>query len=143
MPANPMPNAAQPLVREKGIITTPWQRWFQALVADRGNAIVWSDVASGIGYLNGWADLNTAFPAEYGTDGNGQVYLRGAVSGGTVGLPAFTLPTDFAPTALRIFPVYSNAAFGAITVDSSGNVTPSTGSGPFGVFLDGIVYSTN
>lgn len=144
MSSNPMPHSTQPFVgRETGVITTPWQRWLQALVADQGNSVVWSDVGGGIGFLNGWSDLNPAFPAEYGTDGNGQVYLRGAVIGGTIGLAAFTLPTDFAPLAFRLFPAYSNAAFGAVSVDSAGNVVPSVGSGPAGIFLDGIIYSTN
>lgn len=141
--ANPLPAAAQPIANPRtGIITIPWLQWLAALVADQGNAISWSGVSSGVGYQNSWADLDAARAVQYGTDGRGQVYLRGAMKSGVVNSTAFTLPAAFAPVAARQFAVNSNGAFGVIVVGTDGTVTLSLGSN-VSAFLDGILYSIN
>ncbi|HEX7313308.1 MAG TPA: hypothetical protein VF297_05280 [Pyrinomonadaceae bacterium] len=69
-----------------------------------------------------------------------RVELRGTAKLGTALSTLFTLPTGYRPPADLVFPMSSNAAFGAITVTSAGAVTQSVGSNA-SVTLDGIFFS--
>jgi hypothetical protein len=77
--------------------------------------------------LNAWANSGAPLQvAEYRKVGD-RVDLRGCVTGGTIGLAIFTLPTGFRPPANVSFAVNSTGAFGALTVTSAGAVVPSVG----------------
>lgn len=47
--------------------------------------------------LNSWANVGSDAAAAYATDGQGRVYLRGAITGGTGGTEPFVLPSTLAP----------------------------------------------
>jgi hypothetical protein len=95
-------------------------------------------------FSNGWGNFDaTNRPARFYRHG-GRVYLAGIISSGTIGLAAFTLPGDCLPTVTggldASWAVETNGGVaGFIRVNSSGVVTPNTGSNVF-MFLDGIDF---
>ncbi len=70
---------------------------------------------------------------------NGLVALKGSIKTGTIGNVAFTLPVGLRPANTRPFSVDSNGAMGAVTVETDGDVIPSSGSSTH-VALDGIIF---
>jgi hypothetical protein len=98
-------------------------------------------------FVNSWGNYGSGFNSgSYTLDFLGNVRLRGAISGGSSGTIAFTLPSGYIPPASCYFITYSNdtsAHTGRILIDSSGNVTVSfTGTTTY-VSLEGIVFSVN
>jgi hypothetical protein len=92
-------------------------------------------------FTNSWvqASLHGIRPyASYYQDPTGKVFLSGAISGGTVGLAAFTLPDGFRPYASELFCVASSGGIARVDVEADGRVVPVTGSGTF--YLDGISF---
>lgn len=83
---------------------------------------------------NGWAGSASL---GFTRDASGAVRLRGILSGGVMGQPAFTLPQGFRPGANMTMACLSNGALGTIVVGSDGTVTPAAGS-PTQVVLDGV-----
>lgn len=79
----------------------------------------WIDVASGVGFLNGWHNFGgTNAPAAYRREGE-WVYLRGLVTGGTPGTSAgtmFHLPTGYRPPYTVFLPVMSSGVLGEVHV---------------------------
>lgn len=78
--------------------------------------------------LNGWLDSPGFQGAEYRLVGD-VVSLRGVIDSGTVGLPAFVLPPWFAPPADLLFACSDGGAFAELLVASTGDVTPTVGTG--------------
>lgn len=68
------------------------------------------------------------------------VRLRGAVTGGTTGTAAFTLPTGYRPPATCILDANGSANTKANASISTAGVVTITG-GP-GVWLDGLTFDT-
>ena len=59
-------------------------------------------------YQNGWGNYSDAWgPPGYWKDGNGLVWLRGLVSGGTIGQSCFTLPVGSRPPKRLLLPAIS------------------------------------
>jgi hypothetical protein len=75
-------------------------------------------------FLNSWVE-NASHPVHYRIDASGRVYLRGVISGGTVGTEAFVLPIGYRPTQFMTFPSVSTTAntTSRVTVDNNGRVT--------------------
>lgn len=141
--ANPIPSAAQPFVSERRIITVPWMRWLSSLPTTGTSPVTWNDVASGVGFKNGWSNFGGLFAnAAYTIDASGIVYLRGVITGGTVGaVPAFTLPAGFLPLAQEQFPISSAGAFGQCVITATGDVRINVGTNTT-VSLSGITFGT-
>jgi hypothetical protein len=103
------------------------------------------------GFENAWTNFNgpgqphnqvTNQHAAYRKDGSGVVHLGGVVSGGTITLPIFTLPTTHCPFFTKIFPAISNNAFSRITVNrvaSGCAVFANFGSNAW-VSLEGVAF---
>lgn len=63
---------------------------------DTGRATGWRPVS----FLGGWGNFGSPWQtAQYRRDHDGRVWLRGVISGGTVGSAAFRLPEGFRPPA--------------------------------------------
>ncbi|GAA4082757.1 hypothetical protein [Actinomadura miaoliensis] len=61
-----------------------------------GLATKWTPVT----FTNGWGNFGSSWQtAQYRRDHTGRVWLRGVISGGTVGSSAFQLPAGFRPPA--------------------------------------------
>jgi hypothetical protein len=71
---------------------------------------------------NGWVSDG----AKYRRVGD-RVEIQGSMMSGTIGVAAFTLPEGFRPAVTLRFPTTSNSLFGQITVQATGEVTPSVG----------------
>lgn len=82
-------------------------------------------------------------PPGYYKSTTGRVHLSGAMTGGTIGSAAFTLPTGSRPGARVIQNVYSLDGTGqvlaAVQIDTSGVVTPISG-GNVLFSLDGVSF---
>lgn len=90
--------------------------------------------------INSWVNFGAPFnPVGYWKDPNGVVHLRGMVKSGTINTTAFTLPLGYRPANSELFAVPSNSAFGRITVDAGGGVTPDIGSNA-SINIDGITF---
>jgi len=99
-------------------------------------------------FLNGWGNYNAIQIAHFWKLGK-QVFIQGRISGGTVGLPAFTLPTGYLPDIKyidglrRSLPAeVSGGVSGYYDVDSLGNVIPQTPASSTYIFLDGGTFLT-
>lgn len=84
-------------------------------------------------FKNGWVDYGSTFAtAGFRRAPGGVVYVRGVVKNGTLGTGStgvvFQLPVDCRPKKTLIFATSSNAQFGEIRIDGSGNVYASVGS---------------
>ena len=91
----------------------------------------WKDVATGIGFLNGWHNLGGVNgPVEYRKEGE-WVYLRGLAAGGTVGTSGstmFTLPVGYRPPYNTFQPVMSSGTLGEVGIQTDGDVPAISGS---------------
>jgi|GEM_PF-3126782 hypothetical protein len=133
------------------------QRAIQAAVA--AGTLVWNDVASTVGFQNGWSNSSSdMYNAAYAQDTRtGIVYLRGLVqnTSTTTGWNCiFTLPSSFAPSKRLQFTVSastpnaydhgSNVPYAYIMVKSSGCVSAATlSSGQGWLTLDGVNFPLN
>lgn len=85
--------------------------------------------------LNSWANTGGAYQvAGYWKDTDGNVHLRGRVTGGAFPSVIFTLPTGYLPEATGSFTVPTGAV---VDVAANGNV--SAISGTTYVALDGVI----
>lgn len=84
-------------------------------------------------FSNGWVNVGApSYGAAYYNDTFGIVRIRGRISTGTTGTTAFILPVGYRPISTIGFSVSG----GTVTIDASGNVTP-TGSS---LYLDNISF---
>lgn len=89
-------------------------------------------------FLNSWA-AGARAPG-YRKNSVGEVLMRGAITGGTAGAPAFQLPAGYRPAQQRRFLQAGNAAVPVLLIaDTNGNVAPTPASGPE-CNLDGVCY---
>lgn len=91
--------------------------------------LVWHNITS---FTNGWKAVTAAqnaLPVAYAIDAEGQVHLRGALTGGTVDEAAFTLPSSVVSSTLNLyFPVVADGGtLGLLTVGHGGEVIPTGG----------------
>jgi hypothetical protein len=114
-------------------------------------ALVWHSITAAE-FENGWGNysaLSYVRRAGYAVDAQGQVHLRGTVTGGTSGLVAFTLPSADLPISGADFQIpisLSGGYIGILSAHPNGIVLfdgPLTPNGSASVFtdLDGVVYS--
>jgi hypothetical protein len=139
---NPMPAAAHPIANPKtGIVTVPWQQWFAAFATGGASASAWNEVASTVGFTNGWTNFGSVYgTAAFRFDADGTVRLRGLIKSGTLNTAAFTLPAGFRPPSSRLFVAWANATLASVEIDPSGAVIPNGGSN-LSMTLDGITFS--
>lgn len=83
----------------------------------------WTNVST---FTNSWANFST-YTTRFRLIGN-LVVIDGAVTGGTIGSPAFTLPAGYRPTQTQNFAAASNSLFGYFSVNTTGTVVPVAGS---------------
>lgn len=81
---------------------------------------------------NSWINYGSGFSAAgYFKDASGIVRIRGLISAGVLGNPAFTLPVGYRPAARTMLAGVANAGggdqLGRVDVDNDGTVTPMTG----------------
>jgi len=77
--------------------------------------------------LNSWANYGSGFaPAGYYRDARGTVWLQGVVKSGSGYV--MQLPAGYRPVASLQFPAISNAVFGWVQIDATGNVGMGAGS---------------
>jgi len=91
---------------------------------------------------NSWVNFGGGFRnAGYWRDAAGVIHLMGTVKDGTVDTAIFTLPVGFRPplSGALVFPCVSNALFGYVEVQSTGDVVCKVGDNTF-VSLDGISF---
>lgn len=91
--------------------------------------------------LNSWVDFGSSYSAAgYCKGEDGVVRLKGNVKSGS-GIPTtvFALPAGYRPSEILRFAVDSNGAFGAVSIDTSGNVQAAVGS-TTRLSLDGISF---
>lgn len=80
-------------------------------------------------FLNGWSAFTTGTfgNVQYRKNDAGEVELMGMVTGGTIGLTAFTLPTGYCPPFTAPYATTSNSAFGEVSITAAGLVVPTVG----------------
>lgn len=92
-------------------------------------------------FQNSWANYGGGYSAvQYRKLPSGLVTLRGLMRNGTVGSPAFTLPTGYRPGDKHIFGTISNGAIGRVDIDTDGTVTPVSPSVTTWVTVSGITF---
>lgn len=92
-------------------------------------------------FQNGWVNYadSSYFGAGFTIDPVGVVRMRGVIASGTINTTAFTLPAGYRPERKCGFGSYSNGAFGAAQVLSTGAVNPTVGNNTY-FFIDGITF---
>lgn len=81
-----------------------------------------------VSFTNSWTNYGTGYElARYRKIGD-NVQLQGLITGGTIGLGAFTLPVGYRPPLIVTVATSSNGAFGAMAVDTGGVAIPVIGS---------------
>lgn len=86
-------------------------------------------------FQSGWSNYPSYEPASYAMTPDGEVWLKGLITGGTLGYPAnpaFTLPLGFrihlvGSSGYCHFPCLSNLSLGVIVVSANGTITPHAG----------------
>jgi len=105
-------------------------RWSVSEVGVEG----WTAVSGGIGFKNSWVNFGGGYaPAAYRRVGD-MVEVRGLITGGTLNVAAFTLPTGYRPTKTVHFSADSSAVtfgHGELTVEADGDVIPVSGSNSY------------
>ncbi len=80
-------------------------------------------------FTNSWTNLNASADVQCGYfKENGMVYVQGMVANGVIGLPIFTLPAAYWPSAIFHFPVTGLLAYAEAAITAAGEVYPSVGS---------------
>lgn len=88
--------------------------------------------------ISGWTEAS-GYKVRYMKDEFGFIHLKGRLTGGTLGSPAFNLPSGYRPLETQFYPMLASGAFASGYVNSAGAVTPSGGSN-INVQLDGITF---
>jgi hypothetical protein len=97
---------------------------------------------------NSWVNYNSSTDqvAGYVKDASGRVWIRGAMSGGSSGTSAFTLPAGYRPTKKETFSIIAGTSqsSGMAEIATSGTVTLTSIFGDTNAFasLAGISFST-
>lgn len=96
--------------------------------------------------VNSWANTNTSTynPAQYRLEGVNIVRLSGNIKSGASATTAFTLASGYRPPKTVIFSAWNDGANAEsyVSVDSSGNVVPSSFGAIGNVSLEGMTFST-
>src|SRR5713226_3483177 len=78
---------------------TPTAALFNTYIRDNGDyftgEVAWTDAT----LANGWVTWGTPYPTPGFRKIGDQVFLRGLIKSGTIGLAAFTLPLGYRPIA--------------------------------------------
>ena len=88
-------------------------------------------------FLSGWKEIAADRKPTIIQTGN-VIQITGAVRYGAVGGTAFSLPPEFRPATLMMFPCITSGGLGYIEVRPSGQVVPANGSDFF--YLNSITY---
>ena len=104
----------------------------------------WTGVAYSVStFINGWENKGGGYgSAGWQVDEDGFVSLFGVITGGTIGISAFTLPSNARPGYARNFCVSASAgayATGTVVVFGDGSVVPYAASNAT-ISLDGIRF---
>lgn len=100
-------------------------------------SIPWTSVGS---FLNGWSNFGGGNPPASFCVIEDFIYLRGILTGGTIGLQAFILPVGARPAFAYNFGTVANGTFGYLNVNTVGSVVPVGGSNVW-FSLDGSIMS--
>lgn len=94
-----------------------------------------------LSFQNGWSNYTTPPYASgsYTKGTDGVVQLKGLVKGGTMGVTIAQLPVGYRPKSQLLIGTESNALWGAIDIDASGNIIASSGSNVW-YSLDGLSF---
>jgi hypothetical protein len=94
--------------------------------------------------LNSWVYYGSPYtPPGYYMDAAGRVHLRGLVKNGSAAnATIFQLPAPYAPSYTFIVPTVAADAFCEVRIDTSGNVTATTGGSVSWTSLDSISFDT-
>ena len=113
------------------------QQPYLKFIPTNGNYYTWIAPTFATNWGNYGGSYNTA---GYYRDGDGIVYLRGLVTGGSYGSneTLFTLPAGFRPESRELFSVISDQAHGRLDITADGQVIPYVGSS--WISLDGISF---
>jgi hypothetical protein len=93
-------------------------------------------------FKNGWSNFGfgTA-PASFYKDPVGVVHLRGTITGGTAGSPAFTLPAGYRPSKGLFMPAMGGGPEAALLqITTNGDVSPDCVSGACIIGMDGLSF---
>lgn len=91
--------------------------------------------------LNSWANVGSPYyDAAYYKDPWNRVHLRGRIDTGSSAAIAFQLPSGFRPSAQMDFAVDNGGSAAQVSVDSSGNVTPSYSGMSSDISLETVIF---
>lgn len=90
---------------------------------------------------NSWTAVS-GLPPSFWKTANGCVVLAGAVTGGTIGSPIFTLPAGFRPATQSNFLWNVGGTAYHLRINIDGSVTPVSGNNALAGYLDGIQFYT-
>lgn len=91
------------------------------ILADIGEDAVWTTPT----LLGTWVEYSTSWGTPgYYKDPSGTVYLRGMVSGGTLGTDLFVLPVGFRPKGRKIIMTSATNVAGRLDITNDGQVRP-------------------
>lgn len=77
---------------------------------------------------NGWVNFGGTHSVAKFRKQNGVVHIQGLIKLGTLGTPAFTLPTGFRPDTQILLPSNASAGYGQLGIQATGGVEPNNGS---------------
>lgn len=81
-----------------------------------------------VAFVGGWGNLGAPAQVVQFRKVGDEVQIRGVMTGGAIGAVAFVLPIGFRPPATMYVAGASNGAYGQMSIDAAGNVTPMVGS---------------
>lgn len=94
-------------------------------------------------FTNAWANYGSGFRTlQFRKDPTGRVWLRGFITGGTIGQPVFTLPAGYRPTQTEIQDAQTGGGISQIYVNTDGTVNVTTGTNSW-VTLNHISFDTD
>lgn len=119
-----------------------------------GGKVVFNNVIDTLDWRNlpasgtGWGAAAGKQAPQYAKDSTGRVWLRGAISGGTIasGTVITTLPVGFRPSGSLSFVVWQNAgtpSAGFVTVDAAGTLQTANITTNVQVSLDGLSWAAD
>jgi S-layer homology domain len=92
-------------------------------------------------FQNGWHNIGLGFStAGFFKDPLGIVHLKGTLSGGVSGNPAFTLPGGYRPAEFLFLPIAGGGTGSGLVVLQDGRVQPACGGACSGIGLDGLTF---
>jgi hypothetical protein len=103
-----------------------------------GSPCSWTQVNS---FDNSWGSSGAGKEPSFTKSRMGEVKLRGAVTGGTVDLSAFTLGAGYRPVTTLTLAVVTDTGIGRLVINTDGTVVPNTSGLAVEFYLDGIVFT--